>query len=77
MMATKKDLLNLSPNELVALDYGKKQDLLLLIAGRLLELKTENIKVSGRYAEIKAEMDVLKHTASMIQSELKSTQVMG
>ena len=68
------DPLNLSPQEMVALDYGGKQDLLLIIAGRVLELKTEFVKVSGRYAEIKAELDALKHVSSIIQSELKATQ---
>ena len=66
--------LDLSPQELVVLDYGQKQDLLLMIAGRVLELKNEFVQISGRYAEIKAELDALKHVASMIQSELKATQ---
>lgn len=70
------DPLELSPHELVAMDYGRKQDLLLMIAGRILELKHEFVEISGRYAEIKAEIDALKHVASMIQSELKATQAM-
>lgn len=68
--------LALTPREVVALDYGQKQDLLLMIAGRILELKSELVAVSGRYAQIKAEVDALKHVASMIQSELKASQVM-
>ena len=67
--------LNLSPHEVVALDYGAKQDLLLMIAGRVLELKQEFISVSGRYAEIKAELDVLKHVSSVIQSALKAEAI--
>ena len=70
------DPLELTPADVVAMDYGQKQDLLLMIAGRILELKGEFVKVSGRYAEIKAEIDALKHVASMIQSELKATQAM-
>ena len=66
--------LDLSSQEMVALDYGQKQDVLLLITGRILELKNEFISVSGRYAEIKAELDALKHVSSVIQSELKATQ---
>ena len=68
--------LDVTPAEMVALDYGQKQDLLLMIAGRVLELKNEFVQVSGRYAEIKAELDALKHVSSMIQSELKATQSM-
>jgi hypothetical protein len=63
--------------DLVALDYGAKQDMLLLIAQRMLDIKTELITVSGRYAEIKAEIDMLKHAGQFIQSELKATQVIG
>ena len=67
--------LNLSPVEVVALDYGAKRDLLLMIAGRVLELKQEFISVSGRYAEIKAELDALKHVSSVVQSALKAESI--
>ena len=63
---------DLTPQEVVALDYGGKQDMLLLIAGRILELKNEFVHVSGRYAEIKAELDALKHVSSVVQSALKA-----
>ena len=69
--------LELSPQEVIALDIGQKQDLLLAIAGRIMQLKSEFIQVSGRYAEIKAELDALKHISSVLQSELKATQTMG
>ena len=69
--------LDLSPQEVVALDYGQKQDLLLLIGGRVLQLKNEFVHVSGRYAEIRAELDALKHVSSIVQSELKATQASG
>jgi len=64
----------LSQQELVDLDYGQKQDMLLIIAQKELELKAEFINVSGRYAEIKAELSALKHISQLIQSELKATQ---
>ena len=67
--------LDLTPAEVVAMDYGQKQDLLLLIGGRVLELKTEFVKVSGRHAEIKAELDALKHVSSVVQSALKAEAV--
>ena len=66
--------LDLTPSEVVALDYGQKQDLLLIIGGRVLELKSEFVQVSGRYAEIKAELDALKHASSVVQSALKAEQ---
>jgi hypothetical protein len=68
--------LDLTPSEVVAMDYGQKQDLLLMIGGRVLELKTEFVHVSGRYAEIKAELDALKHVSSVVQSALKAEQGM-
>ncbi len=71
-----KKYLNLSIEEVVAMDYGQKQNLLLMIGGRVLELKSEFVKVSGRYAEIKAELDALKHVSSVVQSALKAEQAM-
>ncbi len=71
------DPLDLSQTDLIALDYGQKQDMLLLIAQRMLDIKTELIRVAGRYAEIKAEIDMLKHAGQFIQSELKATQAAG
>jgi len=71
-----KQPLDLTPSEVVALDYGQKQALLMLIAGRTLELKTEYVQVSGRYAEIRAELDALKHASSVVQSALKAEQGM-
>jgi len=68
--------LDMTPAEVVALDYGQKQDLLLMIGGRVLELKSEFVQVSGRYAEIKAELDALKHASSVVQSALKAEQGM-
>ena len=76
-MVTTNNPLDLSSTDLLALDYGQKQDMLLLIAQRMLDLKTDLIKVSGRYAEMKAEIDMLKHAGQFIQSELKATQVTG
>jgi len=69
--------LSLTRQELIEMDYGQKQDMLLVIAQRVLDLKTEFVSVSGRYAEIKAELDALKHVASMLQSELRATQRLG
>jgi hypothetical protein len=66
--------LDLSSTDLLELDYGQKQDVLLMIAQRMLDIKTELVTVSGKYAEIKAEIDMLKHAGQLIQSELKATQ---
>jgi hypothetical protein len=48
--------------------------MLLIIAQRELDLREEFVQVSGRYAEIKAELSALKHASQLIQSELKATQ---
>jgi hypothetical protein len=56
------------------MDYGQKQNMLLIIAQRELDLREEFVQVSGRYAEIKAELSALKHASQLIQSELKATQ---
>jgi len=72
------ELLNrASPEELIALDYGQKQDLLMMISGRILQLKTELIEVSSRYAALKTEIAALKDAGQFIQSELKATQKLG
>lgn len=65
---------DLSQTDLLSLDYGQKQDTLLAIGQRMLDLKTEFVTISGRYAEIKAELDMLKHVKQVIQSDLKATQ---
>jgi len=70
-----KQPLDLTPSEVLAMDYGQKQDLLMMIAGRTLELKSEFVKVSGRYAEIRAELDALKHVSSVVQSALKAESI--
>lgn len=69
--------LNLTAQELIALDYGQKQDYLLRIGQRMIDLKEEFIQVSGRYTEIKAELDLLKNIKQVLQSDLKATQASG
>jgi len=69
--------LMLTQSELVAMDYGQKQDYLLQIGQEMLDLKEEFVRVSGRYAEIKAHLDLLKNLKQVIQSDLKATQASG
>ena len=64
----------LTQAELVSMDYGQKQDYLLKIGQEMLGLKEEFVHVSGRYAEIKAHLDLLKNIKQVIQSDLKATQ---
>ena len=65
---------DLSQTELLSLDYGQKQDTMLVIGQRMLDLRSEYVTISGRYAEIKAELDMLKHVKQILQSDLKATQ---
>ena len=65
---------DLSQTDLLSLDYGQKQDIMLSIGQRMLDLKTEFVTISGRYAEIKAELETLRHVKQIIQSDLKATQ---
>ena len=72
-----KDPLALSPDEMLAMDYGQKQNLLLMIAGAILQRKTRLIEVSSEYQALKAELGALKDAGNFIQSEMKATQASG
>ena len=58
--------------DIVALDYDGKVKTLQAIAGEILRLKIEFAKISGRYAELRAEMQVLKEVKSALQSSLRA-----
>ena len=58
--------------DLLALDYDGKVKLLQQVAGEILALKMEFAKVSGRYAELRAEMQVLKEVKSALQSAIRA-----
>ena len=58
--------------ELLALDYDAKVKLLQQIAGEILALKVEFAQVSGRYAELRANLQVLKEVKSALQSAIRA-----
>jgi hypothetical protein len=58
--------------DLLSLDYDGKVKLLQQVAGEILALKMEFAKVSGRYAELRAEMQVLKEVKSALQSAIRA-----
>ena len=58
--------------DLLALDYDAKVKLLQQIAGEILALKVEFAQVSGRYAELRANLQVLKEVKSALQSALRA-----
>ena len=58
--------------DFIALDYDAKVKMLQAIAGEMLKLKMEFAKVSGRYAELRAEMQVLRSVMSALQSAIRA-----
>lgn len=58
--------------DLVALDYDAKVKLLEQVVGELLALRLEFASVSGRYAELRANLQVLKEVKSALQSAIRA-----
>ena len=58
--------------DVIALDYDMKIKLLERIAQEILNKRIEFARISGRYAELKAEIQILKEGKSAIQSALKA-----
>lgn len=58
--------------DLLAMDYDAKVKLLQQVAGEMLALKVEFAHVSGRYAELKAQLTVLREVKSALQSAIKA-----
>lgn len=63
---------NLDDIDIVALDYDGKVKTLQAIANEILRLKIEFAQISGRYAELRAEMQVLKEVKSALQSAIRA-----
>lgn len=63
---------DLSQTELLSLDASGKMELLMKISQELLNMKIEFAKVSGRSAELRANIMVLKEVKSALQSALKA-----
>ena len=58
--------------DLLALDYDGKVKVLQQIAQEILDLRMELAQVSGRYAELRANLQVLKEVKSALQSALRA-----
>ena len=62
----------LSRTDLIALDYDGKVKLLERITQELLDIRLEFAQISGKYAELRANMQVLKEVKSALQSAIKA-----
>lgn len=58
--------------DLVALDYAAKVALLDRVTQELLNVRLEFASVSGRNAELKANVEVLKQVKSALQSAIRA-----
>jgi len=63
---------NLSKTEIVGLDLDGKVTLLEKIAQQMLDLQIEIAPVAGRYAELRANLEVLKQVKSALQSAIRA-----
>jgi hypothetical protein len=62
--------------DIISLDYDGKVKTLQAISGEILKLKVEFARISGRYAELRAELQVLKEVKSALQSVIKAQDFM-
>ena len=62
----------LSKTDLLALDYDGKVKLLERVAGEMLDMQIEYANISGRHAELRAQLEVLKQVKSALQSAIKA-----
>jgi hypothetical protein len=58
--------------DLLALDYDGKVKLLEQVTRELLAMRLEFASVSGRYAELRANLQVLKEVKSALQSAIRA-----
>lgn len=62
----------LPDTDILALDYDGKVKLLERVTMEMLTLKVEFARVSGRYAELRANIEVLKQVKSALQSAIRA-----
>ena len=62
----------MTQTDFLALDYDGKVRTLQQIAQEILDLRMELAQVSGRYAELRANLQVLKEVKSALQSALRA-----
>jgi len=65
-------LSGLSDTDIIALDYDGKVKLLQRVAGEMLALQVEFAQVSGKYAEMRANLQVLREVKSALQSAIRA-----
>lgn len=66
------ELSDLNSTDILALDYDQKIKMLEQIAQEILNNRMEFAKISGRFAELRANIQVLKEVKSALQSALKA-----
>ena len=63
-----------SRSDIIGLAYDQKVKMLEQIAQELLNIQLEFAEISGSYARMKAEIEVLKQVKSALQSAIKAEQ---
>jgi hypothetical protein len=63
---------NLSETDILGLDFDGKVKMLEMVAQEMLDLKMEFAKVSGRHAELRAQITVLREVKSALQSAIRA-----
>lgn len=72
MTVKQPNQLDLDQVDLISLDYDGKVKTLQAICQQLLDVRLEFAQVSGRYAELRAEIQVLKEVKSALQSAIRA-----
>jgi len=62
----------LTDTDLLALDYDAKVKMLERITQELLNIRLEFAQISGKYSELRANIQVLKEVKSALQSAIKA-----
>ena len=63
---------DLSKEDILSLDFDGKVKLLGKVAQQILDYQIEFSHVAGRYAEIKANIEVMKQVKSALQSAIRA-----
>lgn len=71
-MTVKKSTSNLSDTDLLSLDYDGKVKMLQAICQELLNVRLKFARLAGEYAEMRANIQVLKEVKSALQSALRA-----
>jgi uncharacterized protein (DUF3084 family) len=63
---------DLTAIDIIGMDYDEKVKLLERVTQEMLDLRMEFARVSGRFAELRANLQVLKEVKSALQSAIKA-----